>query len=76
MYEPSSLSRNLWGYLNLAVAGTNQAKEFLKVKRLNGCEAWRRNATHQIATQLDAVAFCRRSRHGRRRLGVATIQRV
>ena len=35
MYEPSSLSRNLWGYLNLAVAGTNQAKEFLKVKRLN-----------------------------------------
>ena len=42
MYDSQCLSRNLWGYLNLAVAGTTQAKEFLKVKRLNGLEAWRR----------------------------------
>ena len=38
-----ALSRNLWGYLNLALAGTTPAKEFLKVARLNALEAWRRN---------------------------------
>ena len=32
----------MWGYFNLAVAGMTQAKELLKVKRLNGLEAWRR----------------------------------
>ena len=42
MYDPTSLSTNLWGYLNLALATTTQHKEFLKVKRLNGLEAWRR----------------------------------
>ena len=42
MYDPTCLSRNLWEYLNLATANTTQQKEFLKVKRLNGLEAWRR----------------------------------
>ena len=39
---PRSISRNIRGYLNLALAGTGQAKEFHKVARLNGLEAWRR----------------------------------
>ena len=42
MHDPVALSRNLWGYLNLAVAGTSAAADFHKVKRLNGLEAWRR----------------------------------
>ena len=42
MHSSAALSRNLWGYLNLALAGTGQAKEFHKVTRLNGLEAWRR----------------------------------
>ena len=42
MHNPEALSRNLWGYLNLAVAGTTAASDFHKVKRLNGLEAWRR----------------------------------
>ena len=42
MHSSVALSRNLWGYLNLALAGTAQAKEFHKVTRLNGLEAWRR----------------------------------
>ena len=42
MHSSVALSRNLWGYLNLALAGTGQAKEFYKVARLNGLEAWRR----------------------------------
>ena len=37
-----SVSRNLWGYFNLAVAVTTAAADFHKVKRLNGLEAWRR----------------------------------
>ena len=42
MYNSTALSRNLWGHLNLALAGTSQAREFNQVKRLNGLEAWRR----------------------------------
>ena len=42
MHSSAALSRNLWRYLNLALAGTGQAKDFHKVARLNGLEAWRR----------------------------------
>ena len=42
MHSSEALSKNLWCYLNLARSGTTQAKEFLKFKRLNGQEAWRR----------------------------------
>ena len=42
MHEASELSRNLWGYLNLALAGSVQAKVFNQVPRLHGLEAWRR----------------------------------
>ena len=42
MHNPEALSRNLWGYLNLAVAGTFAAADFHKVNRLNRLEAWRR----------------------------------
>ena len=40
--DSEALSKNLWGYLNLALSGTTLSNEFLKVKRLNGLEAWRR----------------------------------
>ena len=36
-----SLSRSLWGYLNIAEAGTTAAADVHKVKRLNRLEAWR-----------------------------------
>ena len=62
MHSSVALSRNLWGYLNLALAGTGQAKEFHKVPHLNGLEALRtivvplkpgseakRNALHSLA---------------------------
>ena len=39
VHSSVALSRNLWCYVNLALAGTTQAKEFLKVARLNGLEA-------------------------------------
>ena len=42
MHNSEALSKNLWGYLNLALSGSTQANEFLKVKRLNCLEAWRR----------------------------------
>ena len=42
MHCPNTLSRNLWGYLYLALAGTSAAADFHNVKRLNGLEAWRR----------------------------------
>ena len=40
MHNPETLSHNLWGYRNLAVAGTTAAADLHKVKRLNGLEAW------------------------------------
>ena len=45
MHSSVALSRNLWGHLNLALAGAGQAKEFHTVARLNGLEGWRRNVT-------------------------------
>ena len=42
MHNSEALSKNLWGYLDLAISGTTQANGFPKVKRLIGLEAWRR----------------------------------
>ena len=39
MHSFEALSKNLWDYSNLALSGTTQAKEFLKVKRRNGLKA-------------------------------------
>ena len=40
--DPAALSRNLWGYLNLALAGSKHATAFNAVTKLNGFEAWRK----------------------------------
>ena len=45
MHCSEALSRNLWGFLNFALAGTVKYKDFCTASRNNGLEAWRKLVT-------------------------------